>query len=291
MLKMYSSTPIRCLTVTVLLVAGGWASTATAQSVEAVVNQMKARYQAQMEAVDTYIVETNQYTSYHRKTTRGGDMAYETETRWTGDGAGMLSGSNALTSLQPGLAYIDTLTQVASYVGAETIDGRRCHVLLIDDPTALSDDQMPAMAQERAQQGEMRLYIDAEQYVPVRIESEVMVEQDGETQTLRPRIYFSDYRTVDGLTLPWTMEMRMDNLNASISPEEREQARQSLEEMEKRMEAMPEQQRRMMEGMMKKQLDQLRTILEEGSINFAVEVQDVKVNTDLPADVFSEGNN
>jgi len=291
MLKMYSSMSIRGLALTVLLVAGGWTATATAQSVEAVVNEMKARYQAQMEAVDTYIIETNQYTSYHRKTTRDGDTAYETETRWTGDGAGMLSGSNALTSLQPGLAHMDTLAQVASYVGTETIDGRRCHVLHVDDPTALSGDPMPAMAQEQTQQGEMRLYIDAEQYVPVRIESEVMVEQNGETQTLRPRIHFSDYRTVDGLTLPWTMEMRMDNLNASISLEEREQARQSLEEMEKRMQEMPEQQRRMMEGMMKKQLDQLRSILEEGSIHFAVEVQDVKVNTDLPADVFSGGDN
>jgi len=46
-----------------------------------------------------------------------------------------------------------------------------------------------------------------------------------------------------------------------------------------------------MEGMMKNQLEQLRNILDEGSIQFAIEVQDVQVNAPLPDDVFSGGSN
>jgi predicted secreted protein len=85
--------------------------------------------------------------------------------------------------------------------------------------------------------------------------------------------------------------MKMENLDATISAEEREQARRSLEEMEQRMQEMPEEQRQMMEGMMKNQLEQLRNILDEGSIQFAIEVQDVQVNAPLPDDVFSGGSN
>lgn len=295
MLKMHGRSSIhhsiRGLAAALLFIAFAGASTVSAQSVDAVVNEMRARYQAQLETVDTYIVETNQYTSYHRKTTRDGDATYETEMQWKDSGGGMFSGAGAMPSLQPGLAQLDTLAQKASYLGTETVDGRPCHVLRIDDPAALSGNRMPAMNANAPQQGETRLYIDAEQYVPLRLESEVSVERNGESQTLRPRILLSDYRTTDGLTLPWSMEMKMENLDATISAEERKQARQSLEEMEQRMQEMPEEQRQMMEGMMKNQLEQLRNILDEGSIQFAIEVQDVQVNAPLPDDVFSGGSN
>lgn len=291
MLKMHRFISIRTATsVLFVLLLGGMTPTA-AQSVDAVVDAMKARYQQQLETVDTYVIETNQYTSYYRKTTRNGEPAYETEMRWKGEGSGLFSGAGSMPSLQPSLSQLDTLAQVSSYEGTETIDGRRCHVLRIDDPAALSERPMPKSAAETARQGETRLYIDAERYVPLRMESEVTVEQRGTPQTVRPRIFFSDYRTTDGLTLPWRMEMKMENLNASISPEEREQARQSLEEMEARMEQLSEEQRQMMEGMMKSQLEQLRTILDEGAINFMVEVQSVTVNAPLPDDAFGGTRN
>lgn len=286
---MHRSIAIRCVIGALLVLGGIGAAPAEAQSVQTVVDEMKARYQQQLETVDTYVIETNQYTSYYRKTTRNGESVYETAMRWKGDGGGLFNGADAMPSLQPSRSQLDTLAQVASYVGTETIDGQRVHVLRVDDPAALSGDRMPAM--EQAEQGEMRLYIDAERYVPLRMESEMTMTQNGETQTLRPRIVFSDYRTTDGLTLPWKMEMTVDSLNASVSPEEREQARQSLEELEARMKELPEGQRQMMEGMMKDQLDQLRGILEEGAINIAIEVQDVHVNAPLPEDVFSGSNN
>lgn len=268
-----------------LLVLIGWTPVA-AQSVDAVVDAMKARYQQELETVDTYIIETNQYTSYHRKTSRDGEPMYETAMRWQGDGNRFFSGTGATSSLQPSLAQLDTLAQVATYEGTETVDGRRCHVLRVDDLSALSSAQMPGMDDETTDQGSMRMYIDAERSVPLRMDMEVQVTQNGEPQTVRPQIRFSDYRTADGLTLPWMMEMTMENVNASISPEEREQARQSLEELEARMNELPEAQRRMMAGMMEGQMEQLRSMLEDGSIRFAVEVQNVQVNTPLPDDVF-----
>jgi outer membrane lipoprotein-sorting protein len=288
MLEMHRFTPQRMVSLLFILLLTG-TMPAMGQSVQAVVDAMKARYQQELEAVDTYIIETDQYTSYHRKTTQGSGPMYETAMRWHGEGSGFFRGAGATPSLQPSLAQLDTLAQVATYEGTETIDGRRCHILRIDDLSALSASQLPPMAEGTDDQGSMRMYIDAERSVPLRMEMEVTMTQDGETRTLRPRVVFSDYRTTDGLMLPWMMEMTMDNLNASMSPEEREQARRSLEEMEQRLEQLPEEQRRMMEGAMKGQLDQLRSMLDEGTIRFAVEVQDVQVNTPLPDGVF-DGN-
>jgi uncharacterized protein YeaO (DUF488 family) len=84
--------------------------------------------------------------------------------------------------------------------------------------------------------------------------------------------------------------MRMDNLNASISPEDREEARKSLEEMEKKMKEMGERQRKMMERMMGGQMDKLRQIIEEGTIEYTIQVQDVQVNASIPDDVFTSTN-
>jgi len=276
--------------IALLFLAAGWLSApASAQSVDAVINEMKERQRQQLEAVDTYIIETNKYTSYHRKTTRNGETVYETQMKWKED-QGLFSGASSTPSLQPGLAQLDTLAQHATYDGTATIDERQAHVLLVDDPSALSARPMPE-TEGQPEEGQMRLYVDAERYVPLRMEYDVTVEQEGQPQTIRPRVSFSDYRTVDGLTLPWHMEMKMENLNASISPEEREQARQSLEQMEKKMQEMPEKQRKMMEGMMKSQLDQLRKIIEEGTIEYTVEVQDVKVNAEIPDGIFSDSAN
>lgn len=286
MLEMHRFTPQRFagLLLTLLLMGTGPAS---GQSVQAVVDAMKTRYQQELDAVDTYIIETDQYTSYHRRTTQAGQPMYETAMRWHGEGRGLFRGAGASPSLQPSLSQLDTLAQIAAYEGTETIDGRRSHILRIDDLSALPSSQLPPMAEGTNNQGSVRMYIDAERSVPLRMDMEVAITQHGEARTLRPRVVFSDYRTTDGLMLPWIMTMTMETLNASMSPEERERARRSLEEMEQRLEQLPEEQRRMMEGAMKDQLDRLRSMLDEGTIRFAVEVQDVRVNTALPDDVFN----
>jgi len=285
MLEMHRYAPQRTISLLFVLLLIG-TGPAAGQSVHAVVDAMKARYQQEMETVDTYIIETDQYTSYHRKTMQDGEPVYETATRWGGEGSGFFSGMGNASSLQPSRSQLDTLAQVATYEGTETVDGRRCHVLRVDDLSALSSPPMTGMDAETVDQGSMRMCVDAERPVPLRMDMEVTTTQNGETQTLRPQVVFSDYRTTDGLTLPWRMAITVENVNASISPEEREQARQRLEELEARMKELPEAQRQMMEGMMESQMDQLRSMLDDGSIQFAVEVRSVQVNTPLPDDVF-----
>jgi hypothetical protein len=57
----------------------------TAQSVGAVVDKMEAQCQRQLSAVNTFIAETNHYTSCYEKTTRDGRPTYRSAPpqRWS----------------------------------------------------------------------------------------------------------------------------------------------------------------------------------------------------------------
>ena len=263
---------------------------AQGQSVEAVINEMKARYEQQFASVDNYIIETDKYTTYFRKADASAEARYESRTVWN-ESEGLFGQMDFSDS--PGYYatedQLDKLAAEAEYGGTETIDGTEAHVLLIDDPQALADDGSGEENPEEVT-GTMRLYIDASQYVPIRMDFEAQVESERGTQTVKPTMTFSDYRTIDGLTVPWMMQMKMDNLNSSMSPEERAQARESLEQMEEQMKNMSDRQRKMMERMLKGKMESLRKIIEEGTIEFNVQVRDVKVNTGIPDDVFTSSN-
>ena len=266
---------------------------AEAQSVDAVIGEMKARYEQQFASVDNYIIETDKYTTYFRKSDAAGDGQYESRTVWKeSEGLFGQMDFNDSPAYAPAAGELDRFAENATYGGTETLDGVETHVLIIDNPQALAEDAMEREGMDKDamenMEGEMIMYIHADEYVPLRMDSETRVETEDGTQTISPTMTFSDYRTTDGLTMPWRMEMRMEDLNASMSPEDREQARESLAQLDEQMKEMSDRQRRMMERMMKGKMDKLRKIVEEGTIEFNIQVQDVKVNTAIPDDVFAD---
>jgi outer membrane lipoprotein-sorting protein len=242
--------------------------TAAAQSVASVVDQMRDQYDQQLETVDTYIVETNLYTSYHKKVTQGGGATYRTETRMKeGEGAGVVS--QASPSSVYGFQF-EGLKQHATYDGTETVNGTTCHVLRVDDPAKV----IPEMSAGDAKR--LTYYIDAERSVPARM----VMMTTGQGRRGKPStitVDLTDYRTVDGLTLPYRTEIQVD---MDLSEQERKQMEQAL----KQMENMPKQQRSQMQGMMGGQMDMIKQMMSGEPIR--VDVQDVTVNTELPDDVF-----
>jgi len=81
-----------------------------------------------------------------------------------------------------------------------------------------------------------------------------------------------DYRTVDGVSLPFRMEMITD-----MSDEQRQQ----MEQMKQQLESMPEAQRERMQKMMGDQMEKLMN-----NEPIVIEVQEVIVNGDIPEGVF-----
>jgi len=254
------------LALVLTLLIGG--APAAAQSVDAVVENLRATYQQQLDAVDTYVVETNLYTSYNRKVTRDGAPTYESSTRLKGSG-----NTPFATGTTPGAAYglqLDRLAEHATYAGTETIDGVRCHILEVAEPKNVT----PEMGAEEAES--MTYYVDAERHVPARIH--FTPSQRG--QGPRPSgvtINMRDYRTTDGLTIPYRMEFQIE---MEMSQQQRAQMEQAL----KQMENMSEQQRKQMQSMMGGQMDVMKQMMSGEPI--VVEVQRVEVNTEIPDGVF-----
>lgn len=262
---------LRQRSLLLLLFAGLLAGSgpAAAQSVDVVVENMRTRYEQQLETVDTYVVETNLYTSYNRKVTHDGISTYESQTRMKGQG-----GSSLATSTTPSSAYglqFDRLKEHATYGGTESIDGVRCHVLTVDDPSKVN----PEMSRGDAER--MTYYVDAEQYVPVRLTMQTKQQGRRGPTASTVTVNMKNYQTTDGLTLPHRMEMQFE---ADISEQQRQQMKKAMEQMEN----MPEQQRKQMEKMMGGQMEMMKQMMAGDPI--VVEVQSVQVNTELPDGVF-----
>jgi hypothetical protein len=188
-----------------------------------------------------------------------------------GEGSGSFASSSTPSSAY-GLQF-DRLKEHATYAGTETVNGARCHVLEIDDPSKIHPD----MTQSDAER--MTYYVDAEQYVPARM---VMKQKrqgrgPGGPQTSSVTIDMKNYKTTDGLTLPYRMEFQVD-MNMS------EQQRKQMKMMMQKMENMPEQQREQMKKMMGGQMEMMKQMMSGDPI--VVEVQSVKVNVELPEGMF-----
>lgn len=253
--------------LSLFLLLGGL-SPATAQSVESVVENMQAKYNQQLETVDTYIVETNLYTSYNKKVMRDGEPTYETRTQTKG--AGSQSFASART---PSSAYglqFDRLKQHATYAGTETIDGVRCHVLQVDDPSNV-DPEMNQKAES------ITYYIDAERHVPARLVMQAKRQRSTGPQASSITIDMKNYKTIDGLTLPHRLEMQFQ---MGMS----EQQRRRIEQLMKQMKNMPQAQREQMQKTLGEQMKTMKQMMSDDPV--VVEVQDVQVNTEIPDGIF-----
>jgi outer membrane lipoprotein-sorting protein len=263
-----TASPLLRRTLAVLLPLLLLAPVAQAQSAASVVNEMRAWYENEFASIDTYVVETNLYTAYHRKVEDGERPEFETVTRLNGQDRSFAGMSPSTT--QGPFDYIDALAEHGTHAGMETIDGTPCHILRVDDPSKL-DASLGANAKQ------LTYYVSADDSRPRRMVFTVQVNDEADPQDVT--VNLSDYRTVDGLTLPWTMEMKT-NLGASLTPEQRKE----LEAMRTKLKNMPERQRKIMERMMGDQMEQLEKMASgEPTV---IEVKNVSVNPPIPDDVF-----
>jgi len=236
-----------------------------AQSAESIAEKMKARYQEQLKNVDNYIVETNMYTTYHRKIMEEGTPALETEVRMKEQSSIFASMGNTQTTNSSEPAYYEDLSQNATYDGSETVNGVECHKLRVEDAS-----EMKGSAEE------MIYYVDAEQYVPSRLQMITPPETEGGKPTTVV-MNFEDYRTTEGVTMPWqtTMQMKMN-----MSKKERQQMKKTMEQLEN----LPESQREMIKSQLPMSLERMKKILQGEPTT--IEVQDVRVNADMPEGMF-----
>lgn len=230
-----------------------------------------ARYEEQLVTVETYVIETDMYTSYNRKVMKDGAPTYETKTVLKGQPA-LGNGMQAPSSF----AQLDMFRKIGehgTYRGTETVDGRTAHVIDVDNPQAVTPDMPPQVEA-------MTYYVDAAMNVPVRMTITSNAGQGSAPGTMD--ITFSEYQTTEGLTVPHRMTFDM-NLGQNMTPEQKQQMQQMME----RMKNMPDEQRKQMQQMMGDRFEMMQKMLNDEPI--VITVQRVSVNEPIDASVFGNG--
>lgn len=267
----------RCLLVAGLatLVA---APPAAAQSAKEILETAVERYEARMEGVDDYTVVQDamgmELTQYYVKRTVEGRTVFEEQ--------GSYGDAEADTDIGQFYDEFAKFADRAESAGTESVDGRECHVVRVNDFSGIDfgdeDDEM----EESFDPKEGTFYLDTDDYVLRKMVLDGERVTDGETVPVTMELLLQDYRDVEGMLYPFETQMSISGEAAGMSQEEIEEARRSLEELRAQMEEMPEQQRRMMESMLGSQMEQLESIVNSGMMEFTISVKELRVNSGPP---------
>jgi len=175
----------------------------------------------------------------------------------------------------------DAIVNNASYEGTESIDGRNAHVLLIEDISALYNDAVAGVEQadESAEAQRGRLYIDASDYVLLRMSFEMQFDEEFSGSI---DMNMKDYRDVDGMKYPFLIEMVYDGISEQFSAEELAEAQQGLREAREQIDNASGMQRRILERTLRGTIERLETMLEEGGMSMRMITQAVETNVTIP---------
>ncbi len=239
------------------------------------------QYEQSIRDVDDYKIITEQFTTHYVKQYEDGRPYFvsqvETDSFWGSiSGLGMHTTSPMVDSDFFSSEIFEHLKQNASHAGTENIDGLNTHVIFLEDMRIFMD----AFDDVDEPMGELRLYFDDQDWVlrQMKFSAEAEIEE-GRVQVIEPVIKMTDYRNISGMMIPFETSISVQGLIEHLSDAEREEAQKALLEFEKELEQMPAEQRQMVEQMMSGQLDQLRNLLADDSIEFFIWVKEVIVNT------------
>ncbi|MEX2527810.1 MAG: hypothetical protein WEA09_09265 [Gemmatimonadota bacterium] len=146
-------------------------------------------------------------------------------------------------------AFLHDLTGAARVEGQGTVDGRRVHVIVVDDPGVLDLDPIPQGGVEGTfRPTRAALHLDASEFLLLRMEISGEMSEGGATSPVSTRVDFSDYRSVGGYHHPHSIRIQMDLPGSVGGSAELEEARSAMAEIQAQMERMDPEQRAMMEG-------------------------------------------
>jgi hypothetical protein len=232
---------------------------ASAQDAASIISDVRSNYIEMFDGVDNYVMETDMHTTYYKRDASGGPLAFQTSTKLKGQSTPMGG-----QSVQNQYEQLDRVAEHGEYVGTETVNGVECYVIRVDDPAKVDPNMAPM--------NELRYFIGVDDSHIHRMN---MTGEGGQQGLQGMTMNLKDYRTADGLTMPWIMEMQAEMSEAQ---------RQQMQQLKQQMEQMPEQQRKRMEQMMGDQMKRMEAMA--GGEPMVIRVQSIAVNTDLPDGIF-----
>ena len=152
------------------------------------------------------------------------------------------------------------------------VEGAETHVLILDDLRALElvPETGPEGSEFQPRTG--RILVDADRWMPRRMEFTGDLDTGNGPMEVTSIVELRDYRETQGLLMPYHTVVRMDGLRDALDPAMLEE----LEEMRRQLEALPEDQRALMEQMFGGQMEQMESMLVE------MRVLEVRINEGPP---------
>lgn len=251
---------------------------AGAQSASEIIDRMLGHYEVRAEGIDDYTLVQSvmgfETVSYFVKETQDGRPVFRMRDS-SGGGSETEPGSGSLDEIY---SMGENLKENASYVGREDVGGYVVHVLELE---SLEDSDLgQAIGDSEFTPKRGRLFLDVDSYVPRRMVFEGELVNDEGTHAVTSTMDLEDYQDHEGMLIAHHSVITVEGLGAAID----EDARAEFEKMERELESMPPEQRRMVESMMSDQLEQFRAMMEggDGPMVVDVEVHEVRVNAGPP---------
>lgn len=187
------------------------------------------------------------------------------------------SGDTPNTDVATTTDQLNLLMDDARLLGTETVEGRPAFHIRADDVnyTQASDGAEFIV-------NDVSLWVDQDQYVPLQVRMDGITNMNGQPQEIFMEILSLDYEQVGPLYESMRQVMRMGGL---LTPEQQTQmaeAQQQMQEMEQQLAGLSGAQRAMMENMIGPQLQMLRQMANNGTMEFETRIDRIRVNAGLP---------
>lgn len=191
---------------------------------------------------------------------------------------GMVSEEDRSGELGP-----DDFIQRAHLVGTETEAGRQAFHLRVDD---LSDLDLKQPDDMKFTLHTMDLWIDADEYVPLRLRMDGEIENHGQVSPMWIERLDQDYRQVGPMYEPYRQVLRMSGLMAAMDEDQRrqmERAKAEMANMEDRIANLPPAQ----QEMVRRQMTQMAAMIERMTggdqvFEMTINVTDIAINEGRP---------
>lgn len=153
--------------------------------------------------------------------------------------------------------------------------GITLHYKIVDPPTYQSDPDVDIE--------NISIWIDPQYFKRTKFRVEGTMRAQGEKRKFFMERENQDYRRVDNTYLyePYLQIVRMGGVLSEKERKELEKAQKELEKAEAQLASMPATQRKMMERMMGKQMEQLRQLAQDGSVEMRIVTTSIEINPEF----------
>lgn len=187
-------------------------------------------------------------------------------------------------------AKADPLASAAArtrVVGHETLRDRPAIRLIAEDLNITQQTSGDGGVEQEFIMNTLHLWVDAEHYVPLKMQIEGSAREGNETRDLKIEREDMAYRSVEGcgsMYEPQRSVMRIAGILDAAQQAEMQEAQAQLEEFESQMASMPESQKAMIMRQLGPQMEMFRNMASGGGIEIVSLVTGMRCNAGFPSD-------